>query len=264
MGKKSEDRNKEIDVFKILSHKTRRQLLKFIGDNERATFTDLSEIEPKPGKLYYHLRLMSDLIKQNEDGSYSLTEYGYKVYELMHEGVSKTFKENQAFSRFDTLLSFVRKLVMRPSKDAILIINVIITAFIVYASDVFNVTILPYYIIVTFDNLLYTVIGLLFAIVIIPVYLKLDHSFTFENVLRVYFGYAISYSFFAFPILGLYALGLLTRVLVYVLTIPLQLLSLLIYSSTFAVVTKKSLLRNLTVPLITHYISSLMVIVTAV
>ena len=263
MSKNNENESK-VDVFKILSHKTRRRLLKYIGDNEKATFTDLSEIEPKPGKLYYHLRLMSELIKQNEDGSYSLTEYGYKVYELMLEGVNKTFQETQAFSRFDKLLSFTRKLVLKPSKDAILIINIIITALIVYASDVFNVTILPYYIIVTFDNLLYTVVAIVLAASIIPVYLKLDRSLTFENVLRVYFGYAVSYSLFAFPILGLYSLGLLTRVLVYALTVPLQIIALLLYSSTYAVVTKKSLLRNLTAPLITHYISSIIVVALTV
>ena len=182
----------------------------------------------------------------------------------MIDGVNKTFQETQTYPYLDKFLSLTRRLVLKPSKDAILIIDIILTALIIYASEAFNVTILPYYIIVTVDNLLYTTIAIILATMIIPIYLKLDHTFTVENALRVFFGYVVSYSLFAFPILGLYTLGLLTRIILYVLTIPLQLLALLLYSLTYAIVTKKSILRNLTAPLITHYISSIIVVILTV
>ncbi|MFQ5712104.1 MAG: winged helix-turn-helix domain-containing protein [Candidatus Geothermarchaeales archaeon] len=73
-------------VFKSLGHPTRREIIRVIGEKGYATFTDLSALESKVGLLYYHLNIMSDLLYQDEDKRYILTELGRKAYELLVSG----------------------------------------------------------------------------------------------------------------------------------------------------------------------------------
>lgn len=75
--------DEEIDVFKVLSNPTRRRILMFIAEKGAASYKDLIQIVPKAGALYHHLRLLGDLIEQDEHRMYRLTPKGEKVYEFL-------------------------------------------------------------------------------------------------------------------------------------------------------------------------------------
>ena len=77
-----EDRE-EIDVFKVLSHPLRRRIIIHIAKKGGASYRDLIEIVPKPGALYHHLRLLGDLVYQDENKTYKLTEKGHRVYDFL-------------------------------------------------------------------------------------------------------------------------------------------------------------------------------------
>ncbi len=74
---------KESDIFKALSHPKRREILKFIAQRGSVSYSELTEIEPKLGVLYHHLRLLGDLIYQDKNKLYHLTEKGQKAYEFL-------------------------------------------------------------------------------------------------------------------------------------------------------------------------------------
>jgi len=73
----------EIDVFKVLSNPIRRKILMFIAEKGAASYKDLIKIVPKAGALYHHLRLLGDLIEQDDRRMYILTPKGEKVYEFL-------------------------------------------------------------------------------------------------------------------------------------------------------------------------------------
>ncbi len=74
---------KEGDIFKALSHPKRREILKFIAQRGSVSYSELTEIEQKSGVLYHHLRLLGDLIYQDKNKLYRLTEKGQKAYEFL-------------------------------------------------------------------------------------------------------------------------------------------------------------------------------------
>ena len=73
----------EIDIFRALGHPLRRKIIKFIAERGAASYKDLSKIEPKAGVLYHHIRLLGDLIYQDEKKLYRLTEKGKRAYEFL-------------------------------------------------------------------------------------------------------------------------------------------------------------------------------------
>jgi len=75
--------DREIDVFKALSHPLRRKILKLIAEKGSASYSDLVKLEPKAGVLYHHIRLLGDLIYQDENKQYRLTKKGLKAYDFM-------------------------------------------------------------------------------------------------------------------------------------------------------------------------------------
>lgn len=75
--------NKQVDIFKALSHPTRRKILRKIAEKGVVSYKELTSIEPKAGVLYHHLRLLGDLIYQDENKLYKLTDKGLKVLEFM-------------------------------------------------------------------------------------------------------------------------------------------------------------------------------------
>ncbi len=91
---------KEIDIFKVLSHPLRRKLLIFIANRRAASYKELLSVVSKPGALYHHLRLLGDLIEQDERRMYKLTEKGRRVYEFL---ISEFFvPEDRSIHRFLT------------------------------------------------------------------------------------------------------------------------------------------------------------------
>ncbi len=73
----------EIDVFKVLSHPLRRKIIKFIAEKGAVSYSDLIKIVPKPGALYHHLRLLGDLVYQDESRMYRLSEKGQRIYDIL-------------------------------------------------------------------------------------------------------------------------------------------------------------------------------------
>lgn len=76
---------KEDALFKALGHPTRRKILRYIGSRGEASYTELAMIEPKSGVLYHHLRLLGDLIYQDERKLYRLTDKGYRALEFLED-----------------------------------------------------------------------------------------------------------------------------------------------------------------------------------
>ncbi len=77
------DEEQEVDIFKALGHPLRRKILRMIAERGSVSYKELSRIEPKSGVLYHHLRLLGDLIYQDDNRRYRLTEKGARAYELL-------------------------------------------------------------------------------------------------------------------------------------------------------------------------------------
>lgn len=73
----------EIDIFRALGHPLRRRILRIIAERGSVSYKELSKLEPKPGVLYHHLRLLGDLIYQDENRQYRLTGKGRRAYEFL-------------------------------------------------------------------------------------------------------------------------------------------------------------------------------------
>jgi hypothetical protein len=74
----------EESVFKTLSNQKRRDVLRFIGERNVATFTEIKnsvKIE-ESASLAYHLNMLSLLLTQ-DGGKYRLSELGLDAYNLM-------------------------------------------------------------------------------------------------------------------------------------------------------------------------------------
>lgn len=77
------DMTVKTDLFKALSHPTRRKILRLLAMKGAVSYTDLTKLEPKAGVLYHHLKLLGDLIYQDENKLYRLNERGQKAYEFL-------------------------------------------------------------------------------------------------------------------------------------------------------------------------------------
>ena len=74
----------EEEVFKALDHQKRRDVLRYVGERRRSTFTEIlraTEMADSP-TLSYHLRTLAPFMGQAE-GSYSLTPIGRAAYSLL-------------------------------------------------------------------------------------------------------------------------------------------------------------------------------------
>jgi len=71
------------DLFKALGHPIRREILRLIARKGAVSYKELTKLEPKAGVLYHHLRLLGDLIYQDENRLYHLTEKGVKALEFL-------------------------------------------------------------------------------------------------------------------------------------------------------------------------------------
>lgn len=74
----------EQEVFKVLDHQKRRDILRYVGEKKAATFTEVLNASKMPDSptLSYHLRSLAPFIKQ-ENGKYSLTPLGKDAYNLL-------------------------------------------------------------------------------------------------------------------------------------------------------------------------------------
>ncbi|MCE7734944.1 MAG: helix-turn-helix transcriptional regulator [Candidatus Heimdallarchaeota archaeon] len=66
-------------LFTILAHPLRRKILKELHSNNTLSFTDMNSWGIKPGTLYFHIKELNNMIVQNSDKKYTLTELGLEV-----------------------------------------------------------------------------------------------------------------------------------------------------------------------------------------
>jgi DNA-binding transcriptional ArsR family regulator len=87
--------NLEEAVFKTLSNQKRRDIIRLLGENTDATFTEIkhSTGEDSPS-LSYHLSALDKLIIQNE-GMYRLSELGQEAYKLMNKIIASTLSTSK-------------------------------------------------------------------------------------------------------------------------------------------------------------------------
>ncbi len=70
-------------VFKALAHEFRRKLLIFLADAP-AGFTELQqELACQTGTLYHHLRILGDLVVQDTEKQWGLTDTGWLAYRVL-------------------------------------------------------------------------------------------------------------------------------------------------------------------------------------
>jgi hypothetical protein len=77
-------RDLEEEVFKTLDNQKRRDILRYIGEKNGASFTDIlkSTGVPDSPSLSYHMRALSPFMKQ-ENSKYSLSPIGKDAYDLL-------------------------------------------------------------------------------------------------------------------------------------------------------------------------------------
>jgi DNA-binding transcriptional ArsR family regulator len=101
LNKESPNESLEESIFKTLSHQTRRDILRVIGEQKHASFTQIKnsvKVEDS-ASLSYHLNTLQPLITQ-KDGKYTLSELGQDTYAL----INKT----TAYSESNLTLNFLR------------------------------------------------------------------------------------------------------------------------------------------------------------
>jgi len=83
-SKEGEYANFEEEVFKALDHQRRRDILRFIGEGRKPTFTDIMNNTKSPDSptLSYHLRNLTPFIEL-KDGRYDLNPVGKAAYNLL-------------------------------------------------------------------------------------------------------------------------------------------------------------------------------------
>jgi len=245
------------EIYKILSHETRRKIITLLGEEKVATFTELSKIEPKPGKLYYHLNLLKDLVTQDERGTYRLTAEGYQVYKLLKGGVPPFVgEEAKKVPMGENSLLFFPKIFLFLSMDSVLILSIIAFLVYTYISLRTLIAIVPFYIIASPYSYIITTTSFVLSVGVIVIYLKLAKAFSPEKLIRLIFALLISYIPMLSP-LGIVVFNLYTNKLLFYTTVFLsQIIGLVIFTSGTLTVTNQNVSRSVILPLTIHYINS--------
>ena len=92
----------EESIFKTLSNQKRRDILRFVGERNQATFTEIkknAEIEDS-SSVSYHLKSLSPLITQNQE-KYVLSDLGREAYNL----IVKT----NVYTKTNVVVSYLRR-----------------------------------------------------------------------------------------------------------------------------------------------------------
>ncbi len=82
----NETKNLEEEIFKTLSHQLRRDILRVIGESQKAKFTEIKKATriDESASLSYHLNALAPLLLHKDD-TYSLSELGKDAYSLMNK-----------------------------------------------------------------------------------------------------------------------------------------------------------------------------------
>ncbi len=97
----------EESLFKMLSHQTRRDIIRAVGEHHGITFSEIQKIVgiADSPSLSYHLAMLTALILQR-DGTYSLSEFGVETYNLLRKTTVST-DSTRVVRSFRTLLPLV-------------------------------------------------------------------------------------------------------------------------------------------------------------
>lgn len=76
---------KEIAEFhRAVSHPTRIGIVKVLGERGFSSFTEIKKaLNIGDAKLYYHLTILKNLVAQDEELKYFLTEQGRKAFKML-------------------------------------------------------------------------------------------------------------------------------------------------------------------------------------
>jgi len=74
----------EEEVFKALDHQIRRDILRYIGEGKKPSFTDIKNAirSPDSPTLSYHLKTLAPFLEQ-KNGRYDLNSIGKAAYTLL-------------------------------------------------------------------------------------------------------------------------------------------------------------------------------------
>ncbi|RLF24887.1 MAG: hypothetical protein DRN15_01235 [Thermoprotei archaeon] len=88
MRKESQGHTLADKVYQVMGHEVRRGIILYLGEHERASFSELRRnLGISVGTLYYNLDQLRDLVTQDMDKKYRLTEEGKLVYEIVKRNV---------------------------------------------------------------------------------------------------------------------------------------------------------------------------------
>ena len=109
-------------IFLALKHPVRRKILRML-DESPANYTDiLNELGVETGFLNYHLESLKGLVTKNEDGRYSLSDFGEAALDLTRRVEEPVKRESRELSLF----GFKVGLTYAKASVAILLIGVIL------------------------------------------------------------------------------------------------------------------------------------------
>lgn len=81
-------RRDDTNIWKALSNQVRRDLIVFIGEKGVVSFTEIkNKFGLKIGTLYHHLDTLGELITQDQNKYYCLTERGKRAYALIEDEI---------------------------------------------------------------------------------------------------------------------------------------------------------------------------------
>ena len=96
----------EQELFEILSHPLRRQILRYLYQYYVITYSELrGHIGSSPGVIYHHLQKIEklQLICQNDKKEYKLTEKGNQIVNYMNQSADQSTPLTTAARYFSSL-----------------------------------------------------------------------------------------------------------------------------------------------------------------
>ena len=74
-------------VYSAIGHPARKKIVEILGEKQRLGFKDLKDaLKVSVGTVYFHLEILGDLIAQDNDRKYFLTEKGRRALKLIGSG----------------------------------------------------------------------------------------------------------------------------------------------------------------------------------
>ena len=71
-------------IYEVISHDTRREIIKLIGQADKIAFKEIVEyLHIRPGTFYFHLKKMPEFITQLDDKRYCLTPAGNQALKVI-------------------------------------------------------------------------------------------------------------------------------------------------------------------------------------